>query len=98
MKYSKTTLMELSHKYKSILKKCAFFNAAILLSVAIILPAGATTITEDLNLSGEEEEKHYDWKVNVGTYYPIPGHLANGMVIEVEEKGQFDEAFRLQKS
>ena len=60
MKYSKTTLMELSHKYKSILKKCAFFNAAILLSVAIILPAGATTITEDLNLSGEEEEKHYN--------------------------------------
>lgn len=41
MKYSKTTLMELSHKYRSILKRCAFLNAAILLSTAIALPAAA---------------------------------------------------------
>ena len=51
MKYSKTTLMELSHKYRSILKRCAFLNAAILLSAAIALPAGATTITERQEIS-----------------------------------------------
>ena len=47
MKYSKTTLMELSHKYRSILKRCAFLNAAILLSAAIAFPAGATSYTAD---------------------------------------------------
>ncbi|MBQ3696193.1 MAG: autotransporter outer membrane beta-barrel domain-containing protein [Alphaproteobacteria bacterium] len=42
MKYSKTTLMELSHKYGKILKKCALLNAAILLSVAVSTQAWAT--------------------------------------------------------
>ena len=43
MKYSKTTLMELSHKYRSILRKCALFNAAILMGAMVTLPAGAAT-------------------------------------------------------
>lgn len=43
MKYSKTALMELSHRYSSILKRCAFLNAAIFLAGAIALPAMADT-------------------------------------------------------
>lgn len=37
MKYSKTTLMELSHKYSSILRKCALLNATILLSTIALI-------------------------------------------------------------
>ena len=56
MKYTKTTLMELSHKYRSILKKCAFLNAAILLSAAIALPAGATSLTSHLDIDETSEK------------------------------------------
>ena len=63
MKYSKTTLMELSHKYRSILRRCAFLNAAILLSAAIALPAGATTIpwdgTSDFTINSPDDWKSY---------------------------------------
>jgi len=35
MKYSKTTLMELSHRYSKILKKCALLNATILMGAMV---------------------------------------------------------------
>ena len=41
MKYSKTTLMELSHKYSSILRKCALLNATILVGTMLTLPVMA---------------------------------------------------------
>jgi len=52
MRYSKTALMELSHKYRSILRKCAFLNATILMGVMIASPAiagyqGGITISEN---------------------------------------------------
>ncbi len=61
MKYSKTTLRELSHRYGQILRKCALINAAILGVVALATPAMAepivvtTTPTEEnpLNYNGE---------------------------------------------
>ena len=50
MKYSKTALMELSHKYTSVLKKCAFLNAAILMGVMVAGSANATEyITRQVN-------------------------------------------------
>ena len=41
MRYSNTAITELSAKYRSVLKKCALLNAAILLSTAVALPAMA---------------------------------------------------------
>jgi predicted outer membrane repeat protein len=50
MKYSKTTLMELSHRYSKILKKCALLNATILMGAMVALPAMAdTNFTGTLN-------------------------------------------------
>ena len=51
MRYSNTAITELSAKYRSVLKKCALLNAAILLSTAVVLPAGAET----LNVGGEKQ-------------------------------------------
>ena len=44
MKYSKTTLMELSHKYSSILRKCALLNATILVGTMLVFPVGAVNV------------------------------------------------------
>ncbi|MBO7332775.1 MAG: hypothetical protein J6U64_03830, partial [Alphaproteobacteria bacterium] len=43
MKYSKTTLRELTAKYRSVLKKCALFNATFLMAMAVSLPTMADT-------------------------------------------------------
>ncbi|MBQ4084471.1 MAG: hypothetical protein IJC30_02290, partial [Alphaproteobacteria bacterium] len=43
MKYSKTTLRELTAKYRSVLKKCALFNATVLMAMAVSLPTMADT-------------------------------------------------------
>lgn len=53
MKYSKTTLMELSHRYSNILKKCALLNATILMGAMVALPVMADTYTERLVLDKE---------------------------------------------
>jgi hypothetical protein len=53
MKYSKTTLMELSHRYSKILKKCALLNATILMGAMVSLPVMAETYTERLVLDKE---------------------------------------------
>lgn len=45
MKYSKTTLMELSHKYSNILRKCAILNATLLMGAMIALPVEAKNIS-----------------------------------------------------
>lgn len=65
MKYSKTTLMELSHKYASILRKCALFNATILVGAMIAIPTMAKSITEDLTISGEENEQNYNENLTI---------------------------------
>ncbi len=39
MKYSKTTLMELFHRYGKVLKKCALLNMALLMGVVFAMPA-----------------------------------------------------------
>lgn len=41
MKYSNTTLRELSAQYGRILRKCALFNAMVLMGVAVAMPAMA---------------------------------------------------------
>ncbi len=84
MKYSKTTLMELSHKYSSILKKCAFLNAAILMSVVVETPSMAaspvdtwahpeiasyTVVNNDVNYS-----------LNTGSYNLITGTAVRNTV------------------
>ena len=73
MKYSKTTLMELSHKYRDILKKCALFNAAILLSVAISTQAWAdhVTITTDTSFDDDQTYSHLDG-------HGYPGNASGG--------------------
>jgi len=48
MKYSKTTLRELTAKYRSVLKKCALFNATVLMAMAVSLPTMA-----DIPFTGE---------------------------------------------
>ena len=58
MKYSKTTLMELSRKYKQILRKCAFLNAIILMgtvSMAIRPANAATDITIQSSYSSTDD-------------------------------------------
>lgn len=41
MKYSKTALMELSHKYAKILKKCAYLNAIAIMGILVASSANA---------------------------------------------------------
>ena len=45
MKHSKTTLMELSHRYRSILKKCAYLNMMVACCVATSASADIVTST-----------------------------------------------------
>ncbi|MBR1915216.1 MAG: YadA-like family protein [Alphaproteobacteria bacterium] len=59
MKYSNTAITQLTRLYKSILVKCAIFNAAILMSSAfVVAPAMAdqTVITDNATLSGEYKD------------------------------------------
>lgn len=41
MRYSKTAITELTKRYKKILKKCALFNAAILVGIMTIASTNA---------------------------------------------------------
>lgn len=55
MKYSNTTIRELTARYSRVLRKCALLNAALLLSVAFAVPAMAETsflAEKDQELSG----------------------------------------------
>ena len=45
MKYSRTAITELTSKYRSILRKCAFLNAAILMGALVANPANAADYT-----------------------------------------------------
>lgn len=51
MKYSNTTLRELSARYRHVLRKCALFNVAVLMGVALSAPAMATEITDTIHIS-----------------------------------------------
>lgn len=53
MKNSKTTLMELSHNYRRILRKCALMNAAVFLSFAMVTPAMADNSYKIITTDGE---------------------------------------------
>lgn len=66
MKYSNTTLRELSAQYGRILRKCALFNAMVLMGVAVAMPvmantvAGGTIIDETYETSNQtNENKNY---------------------------------------
>ena len=53
MKYSNTTIRELTARYSRVLRKCALLNAALLLSVAFAVPAMAENYTDGKgNLGG----------------------------------------------
>ena len=54
MRYSNTAITELSAKYRSVLKKCALLNAAILLTTVVALPVSATEITERIVVAADE--------------------------------------------
>ncbi len=45
MKYSNTALKELSARYAQILRKCAYLNAAILITASLATPATAAVVT-----------------------------------------------------
>lgn len=49
MKLSKTSLRELSHKYASILRKCAYLNAIAIVGIASSVSAYTVTEAENLN-------------------------------------------------
>ena len=56
MKYSRTTLMELTHRYKNVLKKCALINATILMGIIGIntnVMAEVLVLNEDKTYSNE---------------------------------------------
>ena len=54
LKYSKTAIKELTHKYASILRKCALINLGILcgvlMSSSIVNAENITNITDDWKL------------------------------------------------
>lgn len=52
MKYSNTTIRELTARYSRILKKCALLNAVILLGVAFATPAMAATYSDQSGNTG----------------------------------------------
>ena len=47
MRYSRTALMELTHRYSNVLKKCALINATILMSAVFATPVMATPADVD---------------------------------------------------
>lgn len=46
MKYSNTTIKELTAQYRAVLKKCAILNAAVLMGVFVAMPAVADDLTQ----------------------------------------------------
>jgi len=52
MKYTKTTLMELSHRYASILRKCAYLNMIAVLAIATSASADIVTSTGAVSTAG----------------------------------------------
>ncbi len=112
MQYSKTTLMELSHKYRSILKKCALLNAAVLLTTAVALPAmadSAATIYGDETLHfdsfGEALASSSDWskasgvvsEENQNITYDFAGKTYAGYKNPAGSSGTRNQVFQLLK-
>lgn len=56
MKYSNTTIRELTARYSRVLKKCALLNAVILLGVAFATPAMAATSPQIIVGVGDSQE------------------------------------------
>ena len=52
MKYSSTAIKELNARYGKILRKCALLNAAVLMTVALTMPANAAAVSEGQAFSG----------------------------------------------
>lgn len=82
MRYSKTSLMELSHRYGKILRKCAFLNAAILMGVMIASPAMAARVSGILDTDTTIEGKTFENEVlNVAS-----GSAADGAALQYSAK------------
>ena len=73
MKYSKTAITELTQRYRQILRKCAFLNAAILMGVILAAPTNA---------------KANDWITIDGQMFSPTGYYysgkASGSTLEVD--------------
>ncbi len=54
MKYSNTTIKELTAQYRAVLKKCAILNAAVLMGVFVAMPAVADDLTQRTAVSSAE--------------------------------------------
>ena len=86
MKYSNTTLRELSAQYGRILRKCALFNAMVLMGVAVAMPvmantvAGGTIIDETYETSNQtNENKNYGGALTIA-------HNTDGVTIADDVK------------
>lgn len=60
MKYSNTTIRELNAQYRSVLKKCALFNAAVLIGALVAMPAVAATEWADRVVVSASDDAAYD--------------------------------------
>lgn len=54
MKYSNTTIKELTAQYRAVLKKCAILNAAVLMGAFVAMPAVADDLTQRTAVSSAE--------------------------------------------
>lgn len=70
MKYSRSTITQLTRWYKQVLIKCAILNAAVLLgAVATPTAANATTSDIDINGSGSGTHKYISGYANTSKLY-----------------------------
>lgn len=82
MKYSNTTIRELNAQYRSVLKKCALFNAAVLIGALVAVPAvAATEITDRVVVSASDEATYDDILAK-----DLDSLDKNGAAIQIEGK------------
>lgn len=90
MRYSKTSLMELSHRYGKILRKCAFLNAAVLLAATFVATgakAEATVVDHDLttpvDIASSEEYVFTGGKTAEGLTQSYGGAIENAGTLTI---------------
>lgn len=82
MRYSNTTIRELNAQYRSVLKKCALFNAAVLIGALVAMPAvAATEITDRVVVSASDEATYDDILAK-----DLDSLDKNGAAIQIEGK------------
>ncbi len=79
MKYSKTTLRELSAKYRSILKKCFLLNAMAMGLIVATNASADTPLTKEALLADLNDTEYTDgsFETTLGTQYVSGGDWAN---------------------